>query len=822
MKNSTKTTISPASFPGLECLRLLVPAALSLAFAANVHAQTAITGDYSQNFDDIGGGLPTGWTIHTGATATTIGTSASLVTAATPWSSTSGQFANFASNNIASSSSAIVQAADTNRALGVRQTGSLGDPGASFDFNFSTINATVTSLSIDLMTLNSQPRETTWSIQYSTTPGIYVTLGNYVTGAFETTTLAYDTTHFGTDLNDKFSVYFRVVALTASIGAGSRDITAIDNFSLNATYIPPTEVTWTGTGEGAAWENGSAGHFAAPYSNSLTNSVIFAGASETVTTSGLVQAGGISFNASNSGVYTLTGDGFTLGAVGITTTTDAIISAPIAGSVGLTKNDAGILTLTSDNTFTGNVTISGGALVFSQDSNLGDIDNDIVLNGGTLRPTASVILDAGRNLNGSGTIDIPDGELLTVSGETNLSALTLVNTGALHLAGPASSVGNLTVNLATTISALGGPLAITGSVTTSHTAGTVEINGLGLSLGTAGRLFNVADGSASTDLLIAADIVSSGSGRLQKRGAGTVELAGDNSLFVGVQLGAQGTTPAEGGRILLSSETALGTGQTQANYGTLEAGVAIVGNGSVSIGGRASGFPTFTGSPITFTGTGTASNTANSFFLATGTSAGAMRFNVDNTTTLAGAFAATSGSGGSATVILVGGSGKLVINGDATPIAEKWATQDTLNFNIGSLGKLGAGGLEIGSTSTLILDIVSLTEFASGDGILTMDNGGKLVFDISTTERGSWTLFLSGAGTYTDISVIGAAYGDLTLTDSGGGIWTVIAGDGTTLSYDTATTTLEAVPEPATVALVAMGLALALYKARRRFAATGI
>lgn len=51
---------------------------------------------YTQNFDAIGSGLPTGWTVRTGAGASSRGTSSSLNTAAVSWANNTGEFRNSA------------------------------------------------------------------------------------------------------------------------------------------------------------------------------------------------------------------------------------------------------------------------------------------------------------------------------------------------------------------------------------------------------------------------------------------------------------------------------------------------------------------------------------------------------------------------------------------------------------------------------------------------------------------------------------------------------------------------------------------------------
>src|SRR6185436_19878104 len=97
----------------------------------------------SENFNTIGSGLPAGFTVRTGATATALGTAQTLTSTATAWNNTTGAFKNFASaTGMLSSATAVEQAASTDRALGVRQVAGT-DLGVAFTFQI----ANTTSLS---------------------------------------------------------------------------------------------------------------------------------------------------------------------------------------------------------------------------------------------------------------------------------------------------------------------------------------------------------------------------------------------------------------------------------------------------------------------------------------------------------------------------------------------------------------------------------------------------------------------------------------------------------------------------------------------------
>ena len=217
--------------------------ALTLVALVAAHAQST----YTQNFNSIGSGLPSGWYATTGASATSVGNLASFTTTATSWADTAGAFKNVAAvDSLASTATATTQANSTDRAFGLRQSGTTGfDPGAAFNFEFSTSGATVSAISLDLQMLSVQPRSTTFTIQYGIGPNptTFTTLGTYPDpGAFGSTTFNFTTADFGSALDNQSDIVFRVAALTPSTGTGARDTVALDNFSLTSS-APITPIT---------------------------------------------------------------------------------------------------------------------------------------------------------------------------------------------------------------------------------------------------------------------------------------------------------------------------------------------------------------------------------------------------------------------------------------------------------------------------------------------------------------------------------------------------------------------------------------------------
>lgn len=217
----------------LYCSLLALAAGLFLSLPAQAQLDLSTLGtNYTQNFDSIGSGLPAGWTVNTGATASNLGTVASFVTAATTWATPTGNFRNCASASIGSGGT---QSTATDRCPAVRQTGSFGDPGAAFELQISnTVGYVNFSLSLDLMMLSVQTFSTVWSIQYGIggAPTNFTTLATYFDpGVFGTT---HTNIAFQNVLdNQPTNVWIRIVALSAATGSGSRDTFGIDNFSLS-------------------------------------------------------------------------------------------------------------------------------------------------------------------------------------------------------------------------------------------------------------------------------------------------------------------------------------------------------------------------------------------------------------------------------------------------------------------------------------------------------------------------------------------------------------------------------------------------------------
>ena len=198
------------------------------------------TSPLTLNFDDIANGLPAGVAVYNSATSSSLGTAATFGTAKASWAATGAGFKNLASaTDLSVSSAQADQDASTNRAIGVRQTGTAGtggDPGASFVFQLdNTTGKTNLVLSFLLQSLdNSVGRTITWTVDYAT--GDNPTSFTAITTSPATlqTNPTWGSTAVTANLpsalnNQSGKVWIRISTLTASTGSSTRPTTAIDD-----------------------------------------------------------------------------------------------------------------------------------------------------------------------------------------------------------------------------------------------------------------------------------------------------------------------------------------------------------------------------------------------------------------------------------------------------------------------------------------------------------------------------------------------------------------------------------------------------------------
>jgi autotransporter-associated beta strand protein len=524
-------------------------------------------------------------------------------------------------------------------------------------------------------------------------------------------------------------------------GSGSRDEFAIDDIQLSlfTTGVAGRNLVWSPvTG---VWDTSSQNwlELGVPATFQANDSVTFDDA-------GI--AGGATVSVQTAGV--------TSGNIKVTNTTGtySFVGGAISGSGSLTKTGAGKLILAAANSFSGGTTINEGTVSVSDDAQLGAANGTILLGAsGTFETTGSVTINASRPFTGTGTLNIAPSTTLMIAGNVSTGALTLANTGALTFSGTnPAQVGTLTFQQPTILSATL-PVILNGGVTTAQSSGTVSI-AASLNLGSALRVFNIADGPETVDASISGALTSgTAGGRLHKLGDGTLELLGDNSGMIGgIRLGTAGSSPVTGGTLRVNAASNLGPGGTgtagafQFNAGTLLATAPIQFPVSLSLSlGSSSPLPArFSGADVEFLG-------APSFFL----SGGAPHLiiadsNVKFTGLLTGSTAGLTVRGTGSLTLAGGGTftgdigveaGKLFITGNIAgtlPVDNRPSITASAGGTLGgsvsgsdSLGPISATGssgipgiISPGTPSSPIsvLTTTSLTLFP--DGLLAMEIGG--------------------------------------------------------------------------------------------------
>jgi hypothetical protein len=351
-----------------------------LAIASlSAHAQTPVTlgtSPYVENFDGLASGLPAGFGVYVGATATNIGvvptaaqlilTPSAAVTTATPplpaatstaWTATAPGFKNFASNTaLSSTTTADAQAAATDRALGVRQAGSFGDGtsgntpvGPAFVFQIAnTTGKTDFALSFKLESLDAaSPRTTIWRVDYGVgaTPTAFTQVGTTATTGpvFSNNTL---TASFGGALDNLAGpVWIRIVAPTVTTGSGNRPTSAIDDFSLswNANANAPTLAVAPAT---LAFGNQAINTTSAAQTYTLTGTNLTADATVTATAPFSVSKDNATFGLTATYTAAELAAGVKPVYVKFTPTTTAVLSGPVTGTITNSSTGATSRTVT--------------------------------------------------------------------------------------------------------------------------------------------------------------------------------------------------------------------------------------------------------------------------------------------------------------------------------------------------------------------------------------------------------------------------------------------------------------------------------------------
>ncbi|MFO1208401.1 MAG: autotransporter-associated beta strand repeat-containing protein [Amaricoccus sp.] len=403
---------------------------------------------------------------------------------------------------------------------------------------------------------------------------------------------------------------------------------------------------------------------------------------------------------------------------------DGIYLGQVVGSGRVEKTGAGVLTLApsagAGNSYTGTTTINEGTVSVAANDALGAAASGLILNGGTLRTTASFATARPATLlAGGGTFEQTAGTTLTDTGAIGgAGRLTKTGAGTLVLGSPNSYAGGTQVN--------GGVLQVGANANLGAAAGALGLDGGTLrstaslttaratTLGAGGGTFETQAGTLTHTGTVG------GLGALAKTGAGTLVLDGANSY----------------------------AGGTAINAGVLEV------DADANLGAPST--------PLSFGG-GTLHTTA-SFAMnrATTLNAGGGTFDTDAVTQLTEAGAIT-GAG----ALTKAGAGTMVLTGAASHAGGTTIAAGTL--------QVGNGGTS-GSLAGNVLDNAALAFDRSN----ALDVAGTISGTGTVTQSGSGTARLLAANSYTGTTTVaaGALYID---GDQSGATGTTTAQAGATL-----------------------------------------
>jgi autotransporter-associated beta strand protein len=267
------------------------------------------------------------------------------------------------------------------------------------------------------------------------------------------------------------------------------------------------------------------------------------------------------------------------------------VEAVLSGSVGLNKTTSGIVTLSNGaNSFTGTVTLGGGqldivsagalgsGLITTSTNGTGSIGlatasaSAVTLTNAvhtsatstnlmTFAPTSGKQLTLSGQITGSGILKISgNGDLVLSNTSNSYSGGTDIGSGRI-LTGNAATLGSGAVNFSTSTNS---HLVATSDLTITN-AMTMNGSNFTANLDTNGHSMSISGG-----------ITSTGSGRLNKLGAGTLTLTGTNTY--------SGTTTVTAG-VLAVNGTLASTSTTVTSGGTLRGSGSISGNVFINGGG---------------------------------------------------------------------------------------------------------------------------------------------------------------------------------------------------------------------------------------------
>ena len=226
------------------------------------------------------------------------------------------------------------------------------------------------------------------------------------------------------------------------------------------------------------------------------------------------------------------------------------ISGVISGDASLTKAGAGELTLTAQNTYTGETTISGGKIILSTG---GDYELYNAISGGTLEVAGGTTLVNKGNTVSSALV-LQDKAAVTLTGSNKLTSgtVTVADNATATLSAESATIKNdmLVVKTGSTLKLQGGAYTFnSGNVLSASDAGTINFTAESMSLN--GAVTTTFNGRFNVLNDVTFDMNRGNSGDWATTGAniaGTMSVGEDKTLTV---TGNSRFQINEGGKLLL-------------------------------------------------------------------------------------------------------------------------------------------------------------------------------------------------------------------------------------------------------------------------------
>lgn len=529
------------------------------------------------------------------------------------------------------------------------------------------------------------------------------------------------------------------------LGSGNRSFGAAVNLGSNLLSI---QNSGTNTFSGAVTANGGISITAGSntFSNTLSSSATLAlGSASSTSVSGTVQVG--TLEISGTAAATFTGSvSATTGGISITSTGTVAFngSQATAGTQAFTVDtsaNVGLGTAVIAGTFSKN---GSGTTTFSG-SAANQISNTFV-NAGTL------VLNKTAGTNAiSGNLTVGDGlgtDTVTFSAANQIndnSAVALLSSGVLNLNGFSDTINSLTFTGGSVTTGAGTLTLTNASSITTNAAGTGATISGNLALPSYSSTISVADGLATADLTISANISGN---RIIKTGDGTLVLSGTNTFTDGGQTYDNALT-IQGGTVAIT---------TDANLGNANNNVAFNNGGRLQIGGT---ITAGAGRQFNFAGAGTIEVTSGNTATLNGILDGAGNFT-------------KSGAG----TLTLGGTAANTLSGNVSVDDGTLALNKTAGINaIASNVTINSGGTLRLDANNQIADTATVAFGNSGSATFNVNSRTETVAGLSGTNT-SATVSMSSGGSLTlgssgNASFSGSITGTGTLTKVGSGTQTL-------------------------------------------------